>query len=62
MMFQRNLLPNSYLLGLLFGSEDGGSTFLQNTGEFLLDYMCYIPENGIYYKYKFAGHPLKKGM
>jgi membrane-bound metal-dependent hydrolase YbcI (DUF457 family) len=39
----QSLLTAFMLLGLLFGLEDGGSTFLRNFGKLLSDYMASYP-------------------
>jgi hypothetical protein len=38
-------LLSGCLLVLLFDPEDGGSTFLRNVVELLLDYTCHIPDD-----------------
>jgi hypothetical protein len=35
-----SLVHTDFLLGLLFDSEDGGSIFLQDTGQLSMDYMA----------------------
>jgi hypothetical protein len=48
--FACDLLLAGFYLGLLFASEDGGSTSLRNFGEIILDYMESHPQKIVLFK------------